>query len=134
MPAISRAIGTVSSNLLVFIPDATVSTGAGLANIVASTVRITWMRSDMAAVSSWTLTTGTVLGTWSTSSFTQVGSTSTLGLYQLSLPHGLFVSGDHAAVFLMSSTAAMAPVPIIIDLSTQALAVSSLVGVSTNTD
>jgi hypothetical protein len=127
MPIISRQVGTVSQNLLVFIPDATVSTGAGLANIVASTVRLTWLRSDMAAVSSWTLTTAT-LGTWSTSSFTQVGSTSTLGMYQVSLPHALFATGDQAIAYLMSSTATMAPVPIIIDLSTQALAVSSLVG------
>jgi hypothetical protein len=95
--------------------------GSGLANIVASTVRLTWLRSDMAAVSSWTLTSGT-LGTWSTSSFTQVGSTSTLGMYQVSLPHGSLRLGDQAIAFLMSSTATMAPVPIIIDLSTQALA------------
>jgi hypothetical protein len=47
-------------------------------------------------------------------------------MYQLSLPDGLFASGSNAAAFLMSSTAAFAPVPFIIDLSSQILAVSSI--------
>lgn len=113
---ISRQVGTVSSLITVFLPDRTVSTGAGLANVVASTVRMTWLRSDQAAVSSWTLTTGT-LGTWTASTMTQVGSTSTLGAYQFSLPNGLFASGDNAYVHIMSSTAAFAEVPIVIELT-----------------
>jgi hypothetical protein len=83
-------------------------------------VRLTWWRDNQAAVSSWTLTTGT-LGTWAASTIVQVGSTSTLGMYQLALPDGLFASGSNAAAFLMSSTAAFAPVPFIIDLSSQIL-------------
>src|SRR5262245_61736494 len=116
MAILTRKAGAVSQNVMVFIPDASVSTGKGLANIVASTVRLTWYRTDMAAVSSWTLTSG-ALGTWSTSTLTQVGSTSTLGWYQLSMPHGAFVSGDQVIAHLMSSTATMAEVPIIFDLS-----------------
>ena len=116
MPYISRQIGTVSSLITLFLPDRTVSTGAGLANIVASTVRLTWLRSDQAAVSSWTLTTGT-LGTWAASTMVQVGSTSTLGAYQFSLPNGLFASGDNAYAHIMSSTAAFAEVPIVIELT-----------------
>lgn len=113
---ISRPVGTVSSLITVFLPDRTVSTGAGLANVIASTVRMTWLRSDMAAVSSWTLTTGT-LGAWAASTMTQVGSTSTLGAYQFSLPNGLFASGDNAYVQIMSSTATFAEVPIVIELT-----------------
>lgn len=116
MPYFSRQVGTVSSLITVFIPDRTVSTGAGLANIVASTVRLTWLRSDMSAVSSWLLTTGT-LGTWTGSTMTQVGSTSTLGAYQFSLPHGLFVSGDTAYAQIMSSTATFAEVPLVFELT-----------------
>jgi hypothetical protein len=116
MPYFSRQVGTVSSLITVFIPDRTVSTGAGLANIVASTVRLTWLRSDMSAVSSWLLTTGT-LGTWAGSTMTQVGSTSTLGAYQFSLPHGLFVSGDTAYAQIMSSTATFAEVPLVFELT-----------------
>jgi hypothetical protein len=116
MPYISRQVGTVSSLVTLFLNDRTVSTGAGLANIVASTVRITWLRSDQAAVSSWTLTTGT-LGTWTGSTMTQVGSTSTLGAYQFSLPDGAFVSGDSVYIQFMSSTSAFAEVPLVIELT-----------------
>ncbi len=116
MPYISRQVGTVSSLVTLFLNDRTVSTGAGLANIVASTVRISWLRSDQAAVSSWTLTTGT-LGTWTASTMTQVGSTSTLGAYQFSLPDGAFVSGDSVYVHIMSSTSAFAEVPLVIELT-----------------
>ena len=115
MPLISRQIGSVSQNLMVFVPNATVSTGAGLANIIASTVVLAWARDDMSAVSSWTLTSGT-LGTWSTSSFTQVGSTSTLGWYQLSAPHGMFASGGQVLAHL-AGAAGMAPVPLLIELT-----------------
>jgi hypothetical protein len=116
MPYISRQVGKVSSLVTLFLNDRTVSTGAGLANIVASTVRISWLRSDQAAVSSWTLTTGT-LGTWGASTMTQVGSTSTLGAYQFSLPDGAFVSGDSVYIQFMSSTAAFAEVPLVIELT-----------------
>lgn len=125
MPYLNRQVGNVSQLVNLFLPDATVSTGVGLANVVASTVRLTWWRDNQATVSSWTLTTGT-LGTWAASTIVQVGSTSTLGMYQLSLPDGLFASGSNAAAFVMSSTAAFAPVPFIIDLSSQILAVSSI--------
>ena len=137
---ISRQVGTVSSLITVFLANRTVSTGAGLANIVASTVRLTWLRDDMAAVSSWTLTTGT-LGTWTGSTMTQVGSTSTLGAYQFSLPNGLFASGNYAYAHIMSSTATFAEVPLVFELtktdnqtylSSQVIGrVNSPVGVST---
>lgn len=133
MPYFSRQVGNVSQLVTVFLPDATVSTGKGLANVVASTVRLTWWRDNQSAVSSWTLTTGT-LGTWAASTFTQVGSTSSLGMYQVSLPDGMFASGTNAAAMIMSSTATFADVPLIFDLSSQILGVSSVsapVGVST---
>src|SRR3990167_21184 len=113
---ISRQVGTVSSLVTLFLPNRTVSTGAGLANIVASTVRLTWLRDDMSAVSSWTLTSGT-LGTWTGSTMTQVGSTSTLGAYQFSLPNGLFASGDSAYAQIMSSTATFAEVPLVFEIT-----------------
>lgn len=113
---ISRQVGTVSSLITVFLPDRTVSTGAGLANVVASTVRISWLRSDSTGVSSWLLTTGTI-GTWTGSTMTQLGSTSTLGAYQFSLPNGLFASGDSAYVHIMSSTATFAEVPLVFEIT-----------------
>ena len=115
MPAISRQVGTVSSNVNVFIPNATVSTGAGLANIIASTVTLAWCRSDQAGVSSWTLTTVT-LGTWTASTMVQASSSVALGWYQVSFPHGVFDTGDNAFVHL-GGAPSMAPVPILIELT-----------------
>jgi hypothetical protein len=134
---ISRQVGTVSTHINVFVPNATVSTGAGLANIVASTVTLAWYRSDSSGVSSWTLTSGT-LGTFSASTFTQASSTVALGWYQVALPDSLFASGDHAVVHL-SGAASMAPVPVLIELtktdnqsylSTQTVKVGAPVAVS----
>lgn len=137
MPAITRQVGTTSEYLPVFIPDATVSTGVGLANIVASSVTLAWFRSDMSAVSSQTCTTGT-LGTFASSSFTQASSTLALGWYGISLPNGVFVSGKSAAVHL-SGAPNMAPVPILIEItrtdnqtffSSQALSTNALVNIN----
>ena len=125
MPYFNRSVGSVNTLISVFLPDSTVTTGAGLANIVASTVRLTWWRDNQATVSSWTLTTGT-LGTWAASTMVQVGSTSSLGMYQFSLPDGMFASGTNAAAFIMSSTATFAPVPLVFDLSTAIVGVSSV--------
>jgi len=133
---LSRKIGVTSQLVDVFVPDATVSTGAGLANIIASTVTLSWYRSDQAAVSTQTLTTGT-LGTWAASTMTQASSSLALGWYQISLPNGVFATGSHAAALLYGAPS-MAPVPITVDLSTMAIpslgvSVSSLtlpVGVS----
>lgn len=133
MPAISRAVGTTSQLLPVFIPDATVSTGAGLANIVASTVVLAWYRNNMTAISSNTLTTGT-LGTWNSSTFSQISSTSTLGWYQVSVPDGVFFSGDTSVLHLYGA-ANMAPVPVLVELTkfNNQNFVSSYVFSSTNT-
>lgn len=131
MPAISRKVGDTSVKLPVFIPDATVSTGAGLANIVASTVSFAYWRDNMAAVSTGTCTTGT-LGTYGVSSLVQMSSTAALGWYQFSPPNDAFASGALAVLHLYGAPS-MAPVPILIDLSTQASALNTLAGVSTVT-
>ena len=115
MPMISRQVGTVSTHVNVFVPNATVSTGAGLADIVASTVTLAWYRSDSSGVSSYTLTSGT-LGTFAGSTMTQASSSLALGWYQVALPDSLFASG-HQAVVHLSGAASMAPVPVLIELT-----------------
>ena len=122
MAIVSRKIGSTSQLLDVFIPDATVSTGAGRANIIASTVTLSWYRADQAAVSSWTLTTGT-LGTWAASTFTQANSSVALGMYQFSAPDGMFASGTHATALISGPAGTAAPVPIVVDLTSYALPV-----------
>jgi hypothetical protein len=134
---ISRQVGTVSEVLNIFVQDATVSTGAGLANIVASSVSFAWFRSDQATVSTGTGTTGT-LGTYGVSSFVQALSNGALGWYQFSPPNGVFVSGRTAAIHLYGAPS-MAPLPIEIELtktdnqtyfSSQALSTNALVNVN----
>jgi len=112
---ISRLTGTTSENLLVFINDATVSTGAGLANIVASSVSFSWCRDNQATISSGIGTTGT-LGTYTVSSFVQASSTSSLGWYMFCVPDGVFVSGKKGFVHLYGAPS-MAPLPILIELT-----------------
>ena len=147
MPSISRQVGTTGELLPVFIPNATVSTGAGLANVSSANVTVGWMRNNSTAVTSFTCTTGT-LGTWATSSLVQVNSTFALGWYQLSVPDAVFASGSTAFLH-MYGAASMAPVPVLLELtktnnqqytsstifsSTNTfLAVNSPVGVSTLT-
>jgi hypothetical protein len=134
---ISRQVGTISEILNVFINDATVSTGAGLANIVASTVSFSWFRSDMSAVSTGTATTGT-MGTYTVSSFVQCNSTGALGWYQFMPPNGMFVSGRSAALHIYGAPN-MAPLPIEVELtktdnqtymSSQNLSTNALVNVN----
>lgn len=112
---ISRQVGTTNEVLSVFVNDVTVSTGAGLANIVASSVSFSWCRNNQAAISSGTCTTGT-LGTYGVSSFVQASSTSSLGWYQFSPPDGLFTSGRSAFAHLYGAPN-MVPVPLEVELT-----------------
>lgn len=140
---ISRAVGTASEILNVFVQNATVSTGAGLANIVASSVNFTWLRNDQATFSSGTCSSGGTIGTYNVSMFTQVSSTSSLGWYQFGVPNGIFTSGSSALLHLYGAPN-MAPVPIEIELTKfdnqqyvstyDVRSVTNPVGVSTVTD
>ena len=114
---ISRQVGTVSEVLNIFIQDATVSTGAGLANISAPTVLYGWCRNDQVASSTGACSTSTgALGLYFVSTLTQTNSTAMLGWYQFGVPDGVFASGRSAALHLYGA-ASMAPVPIEIELT-----------------
>ena len=115
MATISRQVGTVGCYLPVFIPDATVSTGAGLANVSSTNVAISWARNDMSAVSNYTASTGT-LGTWAVSTMNQYSSSLALGWYGVSVPDAVFASGDSALLHLYGAPS-MAPVPIVVELT-----------------
>ena len=131
MPMLSRHAGATSQIVAVFVPNATVSTGAGLANVSASSLSISWWRDDMTSTSTYTASTGS-LGTWGASTVAQVNSTFALGWYQVSVPNGVFASGNMSLMHLYGN-GSMAPVPVLFDLSTKALAlgVTNPVAVST---
>jgi hypothetical protein len=130
---IARQVGTQSVILPIFVGN--VTTGAGLTNVIASTVGFAWYRNDMAAASTGQCTSGT-LGNYSASSFVQVLSTGLRGWYNFGIPNSLFVSGSGAALRL--STAAM-EVNIFIELtktdnqtyfSSQTLSTNAIVNVA----
>lgn len=116
MPQISRQVGTVSQKLNVFVQDATVTTGAGLANVHASTVLFGWCRDDQASVSTGTANTTSTLGIWSSAAWSQLSSTAMLGWYQFGAPDGVFVSGSQASVHFYGIPSG-AVVPTLIELT-----------------
>ena len=113
---ISRQVGTASEILNIFVQDATVTTGAGLANIVASSVRAYWLRNDATGISSTTMTSAALVGTFSSGGWVQVNSNSTLGWYQFGIPNAALASGRSTLLHL-SAAPSMAPVPIEIELT-----------------
>lgn len=140
---ISRQVATASQILHVFIQDATVSTGAGLANIVASSVSFGILRNNQATVSSGSCSSGGTLGTYGVSTLTQMSSTLMLGWYQFCPPDYAFASGDSVAIHMYGAPS-MAPLPMEVELTkfnNQAYvstydirSVANPVGVSTVTD
>lgn len=117
MPKISRQVGSSSQILEIFIQDATVSTGAGLPNVVASSLSFSWWHTPgQAAASSGTASTAGAIGTFSTSALTQISSTLALGWYQFGSPDGLYVSGDTAHMHFYGAPS-MAPLPLEIELT-----------------
>ena len=114
---ISRQVGTVNEILNIYIQDATVSTGAGLANVSSTNVTFAWCRNNQVAASSGTCSTSTgALGLYFVPTLTQTLSTNMLGWYQFCVPDGVFASGTSAALHLYGAPN-MAPVPIEIELT-----------------
>lgn len=116
MPQISRQIGQTSQKLNVFVQDATVTTGVGLANVIASSVSFGWCRDDQATISSGTATNSTILGTWSSAAWTQLSSTAMLGWYQFGAPDGIFTSGSLASIHFYGIPSG-AVVPTLVELT-----------------
>ena len=113
---ISRQVGATNQVLNVFVQDATVSTGAGLANVVGSTVSLSWWHNGQLAHSTATASSATSMGNFSTYGWVQISSTAALGWYQLGAPNGVFASGDVALIHMYGATS-MAPLPIEIELT-----------------
>lgn len=113
---LQRVIGTTSQILNVFVQDATVSTGAGLANIIGSSVSYSWFHNNQAAVSTGTASTAGAMGTYSTSAWVQVSSSNALGWYQFGAPDGLWATGDAVGIHFYGAPS-MAPLPVEVELT-----------------
>jgi hypothetical protein len=112
---LQRAIGQTSQILLLFVQDASVSTGAGLANVVGSNVAYTWFHNSQALVSTGTASTAGTTGTYSTSAWTQVSSSQALGWYSFGAPDGVFAIGDCVGIHFYNAPN-MVPLPVEIEL------------------
>lgn len=106
---ISRQVGTIEELVPIFVQDATVSTGAGLPNLLISSFSSYYHRSDMTSTSSVTLVSTGTLGTWSSGQWLQINSTFMRGWYQFALPNGMWAAGSTCAVH-MYGHASMSPV------------------------
>lgn len=115
---LQRAIGQTSQILNLFVQDGSVSTGAGLANVPATTVSYTWFHNNQAAVSTGTAVSTASMGTYTSGAWTQISSSLALGWYQFGLPDGALAIGDCVGVHIYVSTGAfpMVPLPIEIEL------------------
>lgn len=116
---ISRQVGTQSQIIQVFAQDFSVTTGAGIANIPASTVSYSWFRNNQNGVSTGVGVSTASMGTYTSGAWTQVNSATALGWYQFGIPNDALLSGDCSALHLYVSTGAfnIAPIPIEIELT-----------------
>lgn len=115
---LARNVGVASQVLDIFVQDATVSTGAGLANVIGSSVSFSWWHEGQASVSTGTASTAGSMGVYSTSAWVQVSSSQALGWYQFGAPDGVFAAGGSAKLHFYGAPS-MAPVPVEIDLNAQ---------------
>jgi len=115
---LQRAIGQTSQILNLFVQDGSVSTGAGLANIPATTVSYTWFHNNQAAVSTGVAVSTASMGTYTSGAWTQISSSLALGWYQFGLPDGALAIGDAVGIHFYVSTGAfpMVPLPVEIEL------------------
>lgn len=117
---ISRQIGTVSQILQLYAQDASVSTGAGLANVFASNVTYSWFRSNQNGVSTAAAGSTATLGIFSSGAWKQIDSTNAKGWYQFGLPNDALLSGDSVGIHIYVSSGPltiMAPLPVEIELT-----------------
>lgn len=113
---LSLAVGTASKVLDIFVQDASVSTGAGLANLQGSTVSYTWWREGQTSVSTGVASTAGAMGVYSTSAWVQVSSSQALGWYQFGAPNGVFTNGASAKIHFYGG-ANMVATPVEIELT-----------------
>lgn len=115
---LQRVIGQTSQILNLFVQDFSATTGAGIANIPATTVSYTWFHNTQAAASTGTGVSTASMGTYTSGAWTQISSSLALGWYQFGIPDGALATGDCVGLHIYVSTGAfnMAPLPIEIEL------------------
>lgn len=122
MAKFSLAKATTSKLLRVFIPDSTVTTGAGKTGLAFNTASLAayYIREGSATATAITLATMTV-GTWASGGFKEIDATNMPGLYELGVPDAALASGANSVVIQLKGATGMAPVLIEVDLAGSSL-------------
>jgi len=110
--------GDTSRIEYIFIPDSTVTTGAGKTGLVFNSAGLVayYVRTQAAAVAI-TLATQTVTGAFSSGGFVEVDATNLPGIYRFDPPDACFASGVDKVVIMLKGATGMAPVPMEYQLS-----------------
>ncbi len=119
MAKISRAIGSTSVILEVFILDSTSTVGAGKTGLAFgdSGFKAYYKRNKATGSTAITLATISTLGTWETGGFKVVDGTNMPGVYEFHPPDAAFASGADSVAFMLSGVTGMVPVLIEIELT-----------------
>lgn len=113
---LQRNVGQTSQILLLFVQDVSVTTGAGLANVIGSSVSYTWFHNNQISVTTGTASTAGTTGTYSTSAWTMISSSNALGWYQFGAPDGVFATGDCVGIHFYGAPN-MVPLPVEIEIT-----------------
>lgn len=116
MPSIVK--GATSQSILIFVPDSSSTTGAGLTGLVYNTSSLVcyYKRGATGSVTSVTLATQTNAGAYSSGGFVAVDGTNMPGVYRLDLPDAVCASGAEYAYVHLKGAANMVPVTVRVDL------------------
>lgn len=111
--------GVTDRSLIIFVPDSSSTTGAGLTGLLYNTSGLTcyYERPGAAAVQI-SLVTQTVTGAHADGGFVEVDATNMPGIYRIDPPDAVFATGVDSAVIMLRGAANMAPVLVEIQLAT----------------
>jgi microcompartment protein CcmK/EutM len=117
MAKLERLAGATSELWDIFIQNATLSTGAGLAGLTTASAGLTWSYHRNTATQSVAVTLAAMsLGTFTSGGFREINSVSMTGMYQICPPNLALAAGASNVSMLLQGAANMVPVPIEVQL------------------
>lgn len=111
--------GTTSQNVLIFIQNNAVTTGAGLAGLAWNTSSLTcfFYREDQGSSATAITLASATIGSWTTSGFVEIDSSGMPGWYELGIPNAVLASGADFVGIQLKGAANMAQLNLEIQLT-----------------
>lgn len=112
--------GVTSQTALIFVPDSSSTTGAGLTGLLFNSASLTWYYYREAAgtgATQVTLATMTI-GTWATGGFIELDATDMPGWYEIGIPDAVLATGADFVGMVLKGATNMAQVNLEIQLTT----------------